>query len=269
MPDETAQAADDLRARAVLPGHAGRFVLAKHSWDEPYQRLAASEGRSLASADACAGRAGGSPIRRNHLTPSGAKAVQYQRREHMTISAQVIDTIVRWIDDNLHQPLRIDSIARHAGYSKWHLQRLFLPVQRESLGRYIRERKLLLAARDLATPISGSTISASSMALIRKQTFTRVFTRPSISRGRLPQREPQSRPLRRASPGLTLEGKPATPHPAQHQILNGAQRQEPQTKQHRIELVEIHHMECLNQLLRQRQAQRRRGQQQTGEQGQQ
>ncbi|SAU47101.1 transcriptional activator RamA [Klebsiella pneumoniae] len=34
----------------------------------------------------------------------------------MTISAQVIDTIVEWIDDNLHQPLRIDDIARHAGY---------------------------------------------------------------------------------------------------------------------------------------------------------
>ena len=66
----------------------------------------------------------------------------------MTISAQVIDTIVEWIDDNLHQPLRIDDIARHAGYSKWHLQRLFT-VQGESLGRYIRERKLLLAARDL------------------------------------------------------------------------------------------------------------------------
>ena len=32
----------------------------------------------------------------------------------MTISAQVIDTIVEWIDDNLHQPLRIDDIARHA-----------------------------------------------------------------------------------------------------------------------------------------------------------
>ena len=28
----------------------------------------------------------------------------------MTISAQVIDTIVEWIDDNLHQPLRIDDI---------------------------------------------------------------------------------------------------------------------------------------------------------------
>ena len=56
MPDETAQAADDLRARAVPWAYPGRFVLAKHSWDEPYQRLAAaSEGRGLASADACAG----------------------------------------------------------------------------------------------------------------------------------------------------------------------------------------------------------------------
>lgn len=67
----------------------------------------------------------------------------------MTISAQVIDTIVEWIDDNLHQPLRIEEIARHAGYSKWHLQRLFMQYKGESLGRYIRERKLLMAARDL------------------------------------------------------------------------------------------------------------------------
>ena len=33
----------------------------------------------------------------------------------MNISAQVIDTIVEWIDDNLHQPLRIDDIARMPG----------------------------------------------------------------------------------------------------------------------------------------------------------
>lgn len=40
MPEETAQAAVDLRAKAVLPGHAGCFVLAKHTWDDPYKRLA-------------------------------------------------------------------------------------------------------------------------------------------------------------------------------------------------------------------------------------
>ena len=37
MPEETAQAADDLRARSVLPGMPDA-VLAKHSWDDPYQR---------------------------------------------------------------------------------------------------------------------------------------------------------------------------------------------------------------------------------------
>lgn len=45
QPTETAQAAVDLNARAVLPGHSGRFVLAKHSWDDPWRQL------TLASAD--------------------------------------------------------------------------------------------------------------------------------------------------------------------------------------------------------------------------
>ena len=45
MPDETAQAADDLRARAVLLGMQDDSFW-RNSWDEPYQRLAAaSEGR--------------------------------------------------------------------------------------------------------------------------------------------------------------------------------------------------------------------------------
>ncbi|WP_421550409.1 MBL fold metallo-hydrolase [Kluyvera intermedia] len=42
MPEQTAQAAVDLNAQRVLPGHAGRFVLAKHTWDDPYKRLAAA-----------------------------------------------------------------------------------------------------------------------------------------------------------------------------------------------------------------------------------
>ena len=100
----------------------------------------------------------------------------------MTISAQVIDTIVEWIDDNLHQPLRIDDIARHAGYSKWHLQRLFLQYKGESLGRYIREKGCCWPPAICATPISGSTISASSMALIRNRPLPASLPGPSISR---------------------------------------------------------------------------------------
>ena len=41
-----------------------------------------------------------------------------------------------------------DDIARHTGYSKWHLQRLFLQYK-GSLGRYIRRKEAAAAARDL------------------------------------------------------------------------------------------------------------------------
>lgn len=42
MPEETAKAADDLHAKALLPAHAGKFSIAYHAWDEPYKRIAAA-----------------------------------------------------------------------------------------------------------------------------------------------------------------------------------------------------------------------------------
>lgn len=47
-PEEAARGAADLRARALLPVHAGRFAIANHAWDEPFRRiLEASRGRSF------------------------------------------------------------------------------------------------------------------------------------------------------------------------------------------------------------------------------
>ena len=84
MPDETAQAADDLRARAVLLGMqddsfwrntAGMNRI--NGW-----RLPAKEGLASADATVQASRCG-SPIRRNHLTPGGAKRqCEYQRKAY-------------------------------------------------------------------------------------------------------------------------------------------------------------------------------------------
>jgi L-ascorbate metabolism protein UlaG (beta-lactamase superfamily) len=45
-PEEASRAAELLDARTLLSGHAGRFTLARHAWDEPFERaLAASEGK--------------------------------------------------------------------------------------------------------------------------------------------------------------------------------------------------------------------------------
>ena len=42
MPEDTAQAAEDLRARALLPGHVGKFAIAYHTWDDPFKRIVAA-----------------------------------------------------------------------------------------------------------------------------------------------------------------------------------------------------------------------------------
>ena len=99
----------------------------------------------------------------------------------MTISAQVIDTIVEWIDDNLHQPLRIEEIARHAGYSVAPAAAVYA-VQKESLGRYIRERKLLLARATCVNPTLACTISACATGLTRSRRLPAYLPAPSTSR---------------------------------------------------------------------------------------
>lgn len=39
LPEEAARAAEDLKAKALLPGHSGKFAIANHPWDEPFKRI--------------------------------------------------------------------------------------------------------------------------------------------------------------------------------------------------------------------------------------
>jgi len=48
-PEQAAQAATDLGANALTPAHVGRFTLAPHDWNDPFERLTiATEGRNYA-----------------------------------------------------------------------------------------------------------------------------------------------------------------------------------------------------------------------------
>lgn len=50
----------------------------------------------------------------------------------------IIRDLLRWLDEHLDQPLSLDNVAAKAGYSKWHLQRMFKDVTGEAIGAYIR-----------------------------------------------------------------------------------------------------------------------------------
>ena len=41
MPEDTVQAAVDLKAKVLMPVHWGKFSLAFHPWDEPIKRVMA------------------------------------------------------------------------------------------------------------------------------------------------------------------------------------------------------------------------------------
>ena len=48
MPEEVSLAAEEVKAKAVLPGHSGKFSIANHAWDDPFLRItAASQGKNF------------------------------------------------------------------------------------------------------------------------------------------------------------------------------------------------------------------------------
>ena len=140
----------------------------------------------------------------------------------MTISAQVIDTIVEWIDDNLHQPLRIDDIARHAGYSKWHLQRLFYSIKGEPGALYSR-RKLLLAARDLRDTDQRVYDICLKYGFDSHRPLPASSPGPSICRRAPTVKRTTVAPTEARPSWFSVRAKTSDATPSAHQILNGAQ----------------------------------------------
>ena len=89
----------------------------------------------------------------------------------------IIHTLTDWIEGNLDKTLSIDEVAAKSGYSKWHLQRMFRTVTKQTLGNYIRERRLTLAAEALCQTQRPVFDIAMQYGYDSQQTFSRVFRR--------------------------------------------------------------------------------------------
>ncbi|ATG15074.1 TPA: MDR efflux pump AcrAB transcriptional activator RobA [Providencia alcalifaciens] len=87
----------------------------------------------------------------------------------------IIRDLLRWIDDNLDKPLSLDNVAARAGYSKWHLQRMFKDVTDQAIGAYIRARRLSRAAVALRLTSRPILDIALQYRFDSQQTFTRAF----------------------------------------------------------------------------------------------
>ena len=90
---------------------------------------------------------------------------------------EIIDTLTQWIDEHIDQPLNNDVVAKKSGYSKWYLQRMFRTVKHQTLGDYIRQRRLEMAARELRNTQRPIFDIAMDYGYVSQQTFSRVFRR--------------------------------------------------------------------------------------------
>lgn len=87
----------------------------------------------------------------------------------------VVHELVYWIEDNLEGDLSLDNISKRAGYSKWHLQRVFKKSTGTALGEYCRRRRLSKTALLLRLTKKDIYEIAMQYGFDSQQTFTRAF----------------------------------------------------------------------------------------------
>ncbi len=105
--------------------------------------------------------------------------------------AGIIRDLLTWLESHLDQPLALDNVAAKAGYSKWHLQRMFKDVTGHAIGAYIRARRLsksAVALRLTARPILDIALQ---YRFDSQQTFTRAFKKQFAQTPALYRRSPE------------------------------------------------------------------------------
>ena len=55
---------------------------------------------------------------------------------------KALEHAIIYIEDHLTEPFSVEEAARYAGYSYYHLTRQFSAVLGESIGSYVRKRRL-------------------------------------------------------------------------------------------------------------------------------
>ena len=100
------------------------------------------------------------------MRPQDSQA-EYQRRIHKVLT---------YIDQHLDQDLSLEVLADVAHFSRFHFHRVFVALSGETLGDYLRRRRVEIAATRLATQPSLSVLNAALMVGFGSgEAFSRAF----------------------------------------------------------------------------------------------
>lgn len=93
----------------------------------------------------------------------------------MNFELETIKKVVDYIEENLNNELSLDKIAEKAGYSKFHLHRIFSKIVGETIHKYIQKRRLTEAARKLVYTDESIIDIALISGYESQQAFTLAF----------------------------------------------------------------------------------------------
>ncbi len=86
-----------------------------------------------------------------------------------------IHCALAYIEESLTEPVTLEAIARRAGFSLWHFQRIFAAYVGEPLGSYLRRRRLTEAAEELRHTERPIIDIALAYQFESHEAFTRAF----------------------------------------------------------------------------------------------
>jgi len=95
--------------------------------------------------------------------------LSYQEHE------KTIQETLNYIEQHLKDDLPLQTLAKHAGYSRFHFHRIFKKVIKKSVVDYIRERRMTQAAKDLIHTDQRAIDIALQYRFGSQESFTRAF----------------------------------------------------------------------------------------------
>ncbi len=88
---------------------------------------------------------------------------------------QIIGKAIVFIENNLYEPIAACDVAKAVSYSYYHFHRYFQAVMGETIGSYIRSRRLTQAAWDLVHSEKKGLEIGISLYFETAESFTRAF----------------------------------------------------------------------------------------------
>ncbi|MFV0393989.1 MAG: GyrI-like domain-containing protein [Coprobacillaceae bacterium] len=88
---------------------------------------------------------------------------------------EIMNQAITYMEDNIERNITVNDVANHVGYSYFHLARIFLAYTHESIGSYLKYRKLSLAAKLLLNTNEKVLSIALRVGFQSNEAFTRAF----------------------------------------------------------------------------------------------